>query len=184
MAGASLDEADLPKIARAAGESGKPLPAWAKGKPELEAAHRAGAGLPDPGPEPAPEPDAATATPSDDTDGGSPASDAAGPQTPRKGSGARRATPSKKQPQRVTTAVKGAAADLVEHPATLGSDGGGLMLAIFIYPIVLAILQHGPNGAVLWLKAKFLNQGSGQPSTTSSAGGSSTNNSSGGLVSA
>lgn len=47
--------------------------------------------------------------------------------------------------------------DLFSRPATLGGDGGGLLLAVFAYPIVLAILQHGPAGATDWLKAKFLN---------------------------
>jgi hypothetical protein len=53
---------------------------------------------------------------------------------------------------------RGRARDLAGHPGTLGTgSGGGLLLAVFIYPIVLAVLQHGPSGATDWLKAKFFN---------------------------
>lgn len=48
---------------------------------------------------------------------------------------------------------------LVSNPATLGGDGGGLFLALWLYPLVLATLQHGASGPGIWMRAKFLNIG-------------------------
>lgn len=75
---------------------------------------------------------------------------------------ARSSQPRKRSSGKYRPKLASSARQLVTHPASLGGDGGGLMLAVFAYPIVLAILQHGPEGAVIWLKAKFLNQGSPQ----------------------
>lgn len=48
---------------------------------------------------------------------------------------------------------------LASNPATLGGDGGGLFLALWLYPLVLATLQHGASGPGIWMRAKFLNIG-------------------------
>lgn len=39
-----------------------------------------------------------------------------------------------------------------------GGDGGGLLLAFWLYPLALAVLQQGAKGPGIWLRAKFLNQ--------------------------
>jgi len=37
-------------------------------------------------------------------------------------------------------------------------DGGGLLMAVFLYPIALAGLTRGPSGITAWLNAKFFNK--------------------------
>lgn len=37
-------------------------------------------------------------------------------------------------------------------------DGGGLLMAVFLYPIALAMLTRGPTGLTAWLNAKFFNK--------------------------
>lgn len=54
---------------------------------------------------------------------------------------------------------------LATRPSSLGGDGGGMLLAIFVYPLVLAVIQHGPSGVTSWLKAKFLNSQPALPAT-------------------
>jgi hypothetical protein len=46
-----------------------------------------------------------------------------------------------------------------------GSDGSGMLLALLVYPMFLALVKSGPSGVGVWLRAKFLNQ------TTTYAGG-------------
>jgi hypothetical protein len=38
-------------------------------------------------------------------------------------------------------------------------DGGGLLLALVLYPLLLATIQHGAAGPKLWFEAKWLNKG-------------------------
>lgn len=37
-------------------------------------------------------------------------------------------------------------------------DGGGLLLALVVWPLVLATIQHGAKGPKLWFDAKWLNK--------------------------
>lgn len=56
-------------------------------------------------------------------------------------------------------ARRGSARNLLLHPATLGTPaGGGLILALFLYPLALASLKYGAAGIPMWLEAKFLNK--------------------------
>jgi len=51
------------------------------------------------------------------------------------------------------------AKSLIKSPRTLGGgDGGGLLLVFWLYGPVLAMIKHGPAGAGMWIRAKFLNQ--------------------------
>lgn len=53
---------------------------------------------------------------------------------------------------------------ILRSPSTLGgSDGGGLLLTFWLYPLVLAIVQEGAKGPGIWLRAKFLNIGTQPP---------------------
>jgi len=50
--------------------------------------------------------------------------------------------------------------------STIGSgpgDGGGLLLAILLYPLLISTAKYGASGPGMWLKAKFLNQVSTPP---------------------
>src|SRR5690606_2316444 len=51
-----------------------------------------------------------------------------------------------------------------------GSAAGGLFLAVFLYPIALALLQHGPAGLGMWMRAKFLNRVDSVPQPTDGGG--------------
>ena len=73
-------------------------------------------------------------------------------------------------PRRAGKTFRGRARDLVRSPATLGGDGGGLLLAVFAYPLVLTVLQHGPAGIGSWLRAKFLNDETSQAASTNPFG--------------
>lgn len=44
-----------------------------------------------------------------------------------------------------------------------GGSTGGLLLAVFVYPMALAYLREGPDGLGRWFRAKFLNQTAGDP---------------------
>lgn len=39
-----------------------------------------------------------------------------------------------------------------------GGDGGGLLLALIGYPLVLSVIKYGPAGPKMWFMAKFLNR--------------------------
>lgn len=162
-----LEKRDLDKVARSLGKSGKPAPDWVTSDPALNAAYREAAGLPPadvvdqvddaaPAPKPAKAPAKRPAAPKQKA--GRPAS--AGARKPPGRAPAPRSTPGRR-----SRTLGGRARDLVSHPATLGGDGGGLMLAVFLYPLVLATIQHGAGGAGAWLRAKFLNRGKGDSTT-------------------
>lgn len=154
---ASIETGDLPRIAREAGQSGKPEPVWAKDKPELHAAYQAGAGLPD---DTTPEPPATPpqTPPQRQAARGrrAPAPRPAEAETGR--SGSRKSSSGKGKPSRFARTV-----DRVTGVG--GGTGGGLLLAVFAYPIGMAILKSGPSGATDWLKAKFLNKVPAVPAT-------------------
>lgn len=46
-------------------------------------------------------------------------------------------------------------------------SAGGLLLALMVYPAVIAYLNYGPSGFKLWYKAKFLNQAGPNPNVGS-----------------
>lgn len=143
----ALDKRDLPGIARSLGESGKPAPGWVTSDPALDAAYREAAGLPASTPAPAPS---STRTPAKKT----PAR-----RSTRSPAPAPTSTPRPPSPQKSTQPATRARAGRTFHVPGVAGDAGGLMLAVFAYPLVLAILQKGPAGATAWLKAKFLNNG-------------------------
>lgn len=45
----------------------------------------------------------------------------------------------------------------------VGGDAGGFTLAIFLYPIVLSMIQYGAAGPGMWMRAKFLNKTTPRP---------------------
>lgn len=36
--------------------------------------------------------------------------------------------------------------------------GGGVLLAILLYPLLMATVKYGPQGPLMWIQAKFLNK--------------------------
>jgi hypothetical protein len=50
-------------------------------------------------------------------------------------------------------------------------DGGGLLLALVLYPVALATVKYGPTGPLVWFKAKWLNQASGAPAAPGAPAG-------------
>jgi hypothetical protein len=48
-------------------------------------------------------------------------------------------------------------------------DGGGLLLAFVVYPIVLATIRYGAAGPGVWFRAKWLNQPTGAKNTAQPA---------------
>lgn len=147
---ARIDQGDLHELARNTGRSGKALPSWAAGTPALREAYYAGAGTPDP----------KASTPPPQT----PKHPAGGTRTSTRAraGGATRRRHRRPATGRARRDVSRRARDLARHPATLGTGtGGGLLLAIFIYPLAVSVLKYGPTGPGRWLRAKFLNQGPG-----------------------
>lgn len=152
---ASIDTADLTRIARAAGQSGKPEPDFAKADPKAHAAYRAGAGLPD---DIIPEPPAA---PPQTTPAGTGGTRTPGTrsQTGRGGSSGRSGSRKPRARKSGRTGRRSSVGGKLSRATGIGGGtGGGLLLAVFAYPIGVAILQNGPSGATDWLKAKFLNK--------------------------
>jgi hypothetical protein len=143
-------------MARAAGKSGKSLPSWAAAEPRLRAAYFEGAGTADP--EATETPETQPQRSPKKTGGSRSSANAARPsgsRTRKAGAATRRRW---QQQSRIESGARSAAGQLRAHPLSLGSgSAGGLMLAVFVYPIVLNLLQGGPPYAVAWLKAKFLN---------------------------
>ena len=85
---------------------------------------------------------------------------------PRTGAGASPRSAPRRRPSdtpRRRPAGRGGGRDRRLLPAAsrmvgLGGDGGGLLLAFWLYPLALAVLQHGIRGPGMWLRAKFLNE--------------------------
>lgn len=153
---ASIDAADLIKIARAAGESGKPEPEFAASNPKARAAYRAGAGLPDD----TPTDDAPATTPKPPVKHpqSHPSGKSGGTRSPGTRSRAGRGTAGRSGSRKRSSSRPNVGAKISRTVGIGGGTGGGLLLAIFAYPLGLSILKNGPSGAGLWLKAKFLNQ--------------------------
>lgn len=140
---AQLTTADMMQVAYNTGATGKPAPAWAqrdRGYARAYARGRQSAGLDtedDAGDE---QPAAPTTTPT------KPAQRPA-PRAPR-------SRPRARSRGRIPRGRRGG---MTGWFTGRGGTGGGLLLAIFAYPIGLAVLQRGPAGAGVWFKAKFLN---------------------------
>jgi hypothetical protein len=96
---------------------------------------------------------------------GRPAGGGQRPSSGRPASRSPRAPSSQARAARQGQATGSRLGKLITHPASLGGDGGGLLLAIFLYPLALAVIQHGPSGVTSWLKAKFLNSQPALPTT-------------------
>lgn len=145
-----LTHAEMMKVAQNIGASGKAAPREITGDPDYLRAYRNGrrsAGLDVPNDEPADE------APQEVAD--VPAQPPAAAPRPRT-----RARTRSRRRGGVTGWFTGR-----------GGTGGGLLLAIFAYPIGLAVLQHGPSGAGMWFKAKFLNnETTQQPATPGNSG--------------
>ncbi len=151
-----IEASDQANIARSLGKSGKPAPDWVTSDPALDAAYREAAGLPPQTPAPKPKP----------TNNGTKRPSASG-------AGGRAAAPSKSPGGAVSRPKSSAGkpgwsnkrpAQLVQQARSSAGTTGGILIAIWVYPILLAMLEHGPAGATMWLKAKFLNDtGSGAP---------------------
>ena len=164
-----VEVADLPPAARATlagrlGAEGKPMPAWARRDPDYRRAYETGRGGQDPEDSPA---DSTTGRKGGEK---SPAPAAPGPAArPAQARGAGRGKSRGAGGRR-----PGGAAAAGLSKLTFGGDGGGFMLAIFLYPIVLSVVQHGAKGPGLWLKAKLLNQTTPpySPPAQSGSGGS------------
>ena len=61
------------------------------------------------------------------------------------------------RPARQRSYVAARVRRFAKNPSGLGGDGGGVILALWLYPLVLAIVQEGTAGPGQWLRAKFLN---------------------------
>ncbi len=53
----------------------------------------------------------------------------------------------------------------------VGETGAGVILGMVAYALVLAAVQYGPSGPLLWLRAKFLNQPAPPPAGSGAAAG-------------
>lgn len=163
-----ITKADRDRIIRDTARAGKPAPSWVAADPKLQAIYDAAlptpAGTIDPkktaGGTPATK--GAPATPADRGQGSQ--GRGAAPASTRRGAG-RSAT---RKPRRTGSGRPGKPSPRPTGPvpfpraltkAAGGSPVGGLFLAIFLYPIALAIFTNGPAGFGMWLRAKFLNQG-------------------------
>lgn len=159
MSGVQVDSASVEKIARQMGEAGKPAPDWVRENPTYTAAYDQGAGRAQPAAFHPPAPPASAQRP-------------------------RATKPARTRPAAVPTAAgpgrdsylsrafdHSAAAQRVGDATGLGKvasagDGGGLLLAFVIYPIVLATIRYGPAGPGMWFRAKWLNQTTGTKTPT------------------
>lgn len=53
---------------------------------------------------------------------------------------------------------------------TAGTGAAGLFFGGIAYALLLSVVDYGPSGPLLWLKAKFLNEPAGAPSSSSGSG--------------
>lgn len=139
-----VERGDLVKIAAQKGKAGRPMPDWVRDDPALTKAYNDAAGVASPSAEPAP---ARTR----------PAAPARKPAATRSAAPRRR---SSSRPGYLTRAFSpAAAAQRVGAGGLAGAgDGGGLLLAVVIYPLALATLKYGAKGPGMWFRAKWLNQ--------------------------
>jgi len=148
MAGVQITGSDAQRIARQLGEQGKPLPAEMAGNPQLVAAYDQGTGKHT-------EQHAA---------GSSPRPRASSSGRARRDP-ARRARPApssstRTKPSYASRALSpSAAVQSIPGVRTIrnAGDGGGLFLALVLYPLLLSVLKYGANGPRYWFDAKWLN---------------------------
>jgi hypothetical protein len=155
-----ITAADRDRIIRDTAKAGRPAPSWVAADPKLQAIY-----------------DAAAPTPPGTISPKKPAASAPAPKNPAASpsrSGGAAGTPAARAPRsgarggrRKGSGRGGASSPRPAGPVPLprvlsraagGSAAGGLFLAVFLYPIALAVFQHGGAGFGMWLKAKFLNQ--------------------------
>lgn len=154
---AQLTTADMMQVAYNTGAAGKTAPPWVTRDRDYARAFARGrqsAGLEN---EDQPDPTPAPTTP--------------GPRRPISPRSRPRARSRSRSRFRVPRGRRGAVTGWFTGR---GGTGGGLLLAVFAYPIGLAVLQHGSAGAGMWFKAKFLNKTSStQPVPASGTPGNS-----------
>lgn len=83
-------------------------------------------------------------------DGGRPAQPRS-PRTPRSGSQGRPGT-----------RIGGGNGSFLGVPRRSQDTGSGILLGFLGYALVLSLVDHGPRGPLLWIRAKFLNQTAGK----------------------
>ncbi len=173
-----ITAADRDRIIRDTAKAGKPAPSWVAADPKLQAIYDAAAPTP-PGTVPPKKAagDGGKASTGEKTGGAprAPAVPAGRPRRARATGGGKKPAASRGRRTRRGGASSPRPAGPIPLPRTLsraagGSAAGGLFLAIFLYPIALAIFQNGPAGFGTWLRAKFLNQVSDVPQPTDGGG--------------
>lgn len=156
----SVDRASMLKVAKNLGQAGKPLPPEMANDPAYLAAHDQGSADGDRGAQfhpPAPK--------------RAPAKKKFAPKPPADDQWSDATTTESQSLQRRNRATaaavnaprQGFALANAFTPATLGGDGGGLLLALVLYPLVIATIQHGAAGPGLWFRAKWLNETTAAP---------------------
>lgn len=173
-----IDLASAEKIAAQHARSGKPLPAAMQGHPKLRAAYAAAGGK-QTEPDRKADDDGSTPTQEDRTPARrerpvrqkqEPPTPVAAPQPSRParatnragragGGYATRAFSPRAAAGRVAQSRPGRA---IRRTVGAG-DSGGLLLAIVVYPVVLATFKYGASGPGDWFRAKWLNQPTGTP---------------------
>lgn len=174
-AAVAIDSAAAEKIAAQYAAKGAPLPEAMRGNPAMRKAYKAAGGT-DAGPEPAGEQRAGDTPPE-----GEPKQQANPDHSPRSaGKGRGKGTPSgKRRPPRgpgwLTRSVSPSrAAGRLANTGpgrliTRGGDGGGLLLALVVYPVFISTLRYGAAGPGDWFRAKWLNKPTGTPAAAPAA---------------
>jgi len=154
MSGVRIEGADAAKIAQQLGQKGTPMPDWVRGNPSYVAAYDQGTGDGERGAQfhPPAQPRTPRARKSKNPAGGAatPPSAPPGGQASKPGYFDRAFSPT-------AAANKSGLSAGVGRLSSAG-DGGGLLLALVVYPIVLATIEYGASGPGMWFRAKFLNQ--------------------------
>lgn len=162
MAG-TVDPNTRYRQAFAAGRNGRQLPAGladlADGDPKIDSAYDAGQG----------GGDFATwqtenGAPSPAQSGGSGGARRAGVHKGRGSSSSRRSRPS---PVAAAVPARYSGGGVSGGATQAGGDAAGVVLGLVGAAMLLSLIDYGPKGPLLWLKAKFLNQAAGAPGSGS-----------------
>jgi len=163
MSGVRIEGADAAKIAQQLGQKGTPMPDWVRGNPSYVAAYDQGAGDGERGAQfhPPAQPRRRKSK--------SPAGGAATPPSAPPGGQASKPGYFDRAFSPTAAANKSGLSAGVGRLSSVG-DGGGLLLALVVYPLVLATIQNGASGPGMWFRAKFLNQATTQSTDPSAPG--------------
>lgn len=150
MSAPNVSRAKLKVLAYQAGVEGESAPDWVVGDDQLMAqwtqGEQAGARGVVPAPKKAPAKKA-------------PVKKAPRPAVTRPGPGSKTPPAPAKTPSPLTSLNKAGAR------LQGAGDGGGLLLALVVYPIVLSVIKYGAAGPGMWFKAKFLNRTTSSPAS-------------------